>query len=578
MTIFEPNLPLRRSRSCRVERLADGAADLLRVEDDLLLAADEGVDGERRAAAAPAPTTAWATPLPAFRAATGRRSAPRRRASFAVHVLEALAAQLDVLADVDGDGVDRRARSLFLTKSLSFSTFFGFFFVPAFVGVTREPRRRASGAWATADRGDCDGEHGDERRDQVLAQESLLLRRSCVRGQGGLPWIADPIRSVGTRRRPSCWRCYRPRRVRAPPDAIPAPPFPRELPWINVAPLRMDKQLGRPVLVEFWDFCRVNSLRTLPYLKAWHERYAGDGLRVIGIHTGGFEPSRDPDAVRAAVDAAGDRVPGRRSTRGSSCGTSTATRAGPRATCGTPGRAVLLHYGEGAYEETEREVQALLGVERDPLAPVRPEDAPGVLLPAQTEDQPGAYSGPYEAGGVWAVLDGPGDAARRRARDRGRRARLPTRSIEHPRHTRGCSTLGSATGVNCHATCFTPARPPARSSACPRSPSRRTSSRRAVVVHADRRVPGQYGDSSGRRRGSAAGRPSEPVLIRRVPAGVVHSARSSRGHGPERCECPQIAHGARRRAGAAPRGSRAARRAAAPRPTGRGRSARSRRG
>ena len=57
-------------------------------------------------------------------------------------------------------------------------------------------------------------------------------------------------------------------RVRAPPSAIPAPPFPRELEWVNVAPLRMDKQRGRPVLVEFWDFCRVNSLRTLPYLKA----------------------------------------------------------------------------------------------------------------------------------------------------------------------------------------------------------------------------------------------------------------------------------------------------------------------
>ena len=39
----------------------------------------------------------------------------------------------------------------------------------------------------------------------------------------------------------------------------------------------MDKQRGRPVLVEFWDFCRVNSLRTLPYLKAWHERYAATG-------------------------------------------------------------------------------------------------------------------------------------------------------------------------------------------------------------------------------------------------------------------------------------------------------------
>ena len=59
-----------------------------------------------------------------------------------------------------------------------------------------------------------------------------------------------------------------------------APPFPRQAEWVNVATLRMDQQRGRPVLVEFWDFCRVNSLRTLPYLKAWHERYADDGLRV----------------------------------------------------------------------------------------------------------------------------------------------------------------------------------------------------------------------------------------------------------------------------------------------------------
>src|SRR5215208_40923 len=84
--------------------------------------------------------------------------------------------------------------------------------------------------------------------------------------------------------------------VRAPEHAIPAPPFPRELTWVNVAPLRMDKQIGRPVLVEFWDFCRVNNLRTLPYVKAWHERYAQDGLRVIGVHAGGFAPARDTEA------------------------------------------------------------------------------------------------------------------------------------------------------------------------------------------------------------------------------------------------------------------------------------------
>jgi hypothetical protein len=55
----------------------------------------------------------------------------------------------------------------------------------------------------------------------------------------------------------------------------------------------MDQQLGRPVLLELWDFCRVNSLRTLPYVRAWHERYAPFGLRVISAHAGGYPPSRD---------------------------------------------------------------------------------------------------------------------------------------------------------------------------------------------------------------------------------------------------------------------------------------------
>ena len=56
------------------------------------------------------------------------------------------------------------------------------------------------------------------------------------------------------------------------------------------------------MLVEFWDFCRPSLLRTLPYVKAWHERYAADGLRVVTVHCPGFAPGEDEDAVRAAVE------------------------------------------------------------------------------------------------------------------------------------------------------------------------------------------------------------------------------------------------------------------------------------
>src|ERR671932_2288244 len=97
--------------------------------------------------------------------------------------------------------------------------------------------------------------------------------------------------------------------MRAETPSIAAPPFARGLPWVNVAGLRMDQQLGRPVLVEFWDFCRVNSLRTLPYLREWHRRYADAGLRVIGIHASGFPPSAAESAVREAVARLGVPYP-----------------------------------------------------------------------------------------------------------------------------------------------------------------------------------------------------------------------------------------------------------------------------
>ena len=153
------------------------------------------------------------------------------------------------------------------------------------------------------------------------------------------------------------------------------------------------------MLVEFWDFCRVNSLRTLPYLTAWHERYAADGLRVIGIHTGGFPPARDKDAVRAAVERLGIEYPVVIDERLELWDFYGNEGWPARYLWDRAGALYSMHYGEGAYEETEREIQALLGVERELVAPRAPRGRRGRALPAQTADQPGAYCGPYEAGG-----------------------------------------------------------------------------------------------------------------------------------------------------------------------------------
>ena len=176
-------------------------------------------------------------------------------------------------------------------------------------------------------------------------------------------------------------------------EEIAAPEFPPRLDWLNTSFLRMDRLLGRHVtLVEFWDFARVNSIRTLPYLQGWHARYADAGLQVIGVHSPGYSFGRDRDVVERAVakleidyPVALDpelevwRLYGNR---------------------GWPGRYLFdrrgilrwIHYGEGEYAATEAAIQEALR-ELDPelelpepLEPLRPEDAPGALLEPQTAD------------------------------------------------------------------------------------------------------------------------------------------------------------------------------------------------
>jgi thiol-disulfide isomerase/thioredoxin len=243
--------------------------------------------------------------------------------------------------------------------------------------------------------------------------------------------------------------------MRAPVDHIEAPVFPPRLPWINVASLRMDQQRGRAVLVEFWDFCRPNSLRTLPYLKAWDERYRADGLRVIGVHASGFAPSAATEAVRAAVERLAIEYPVVVDEEFQIWQDYGNLGWPARYLFNQDGRLFDYHYGEGGYDETEGAIQELLGVERARLAPLRPEDEPGALLSPQSEDVPGPYSGPYEAGAVWAVLEGAGTVT---ANGRTIAVEGPGayELVSHPVSTAAVLELEVGDGVTCHAVCFIP--------------------------------------------------------------------------------------------------------------------------
>ena len=225
--------------------------------------------------------------------------------------------------------------------------------------------------------------------------------------------------------------------MRAPVDTIVAPLFPTGLPWANVVGRQASIiQRGKPLLIEFWDFCRPNSLRTLPYLQAWHERYAQDGLRTVGVHSPGFPPARDEDAVRAAVARLGIEYPVLID-RELELWRDYENQGWP-ARYLFDGRARLFeyHYGEGAYVETELAIQELLGVEREVLDPVRPEDAPDAQLVPQTQDQEAPTRAPTRPAAYGPCSTGAGPS--------GSKLELPPMPDPSPPSRASCRSLTPA--------------------------------------------------------------------------------------------------------------------------------------
>jgi cytochrome c biogenesis protein CcdA len=71
--------------------------------------------------------------------------------------------------------------------------------------------------------------------------------------------------------------------------------------WLNSPPLNRDQLKGHVVLVDFWTYSCINCLRSIPYVRAWADKYKDSGLIVIGVHTPEFAFEKDLDNVRRAV-------------------------------------------------------------------------------------------------------------------------------------------------------------------------------------------------------------------------------------------------------------------------------------
>jgi thiol-disulfide isomerase/thioredoxin len=130
--------------------------------------------------------------------------------------------------------------------------------------------------------------------------------------------------------------------------------------WLNSAPLGPAELRGKVVLVDFWTYTCVNWLRTLPYVRAWAEKYKDQGLVVIGVHTPEFPFEKNLDNVRAAVKEMSVSYPvavdsGYRVWRAFS------NNAWPAVyLIDAQGRVRFRHLGEGEYERLEQTIQQLL--------------------------------------------------------------------------------------------------------------------------------------------------------------------------------------------------------------------------
>ena len=130
--------------------------------------------------------------------------------------------------------------------------------------------------------------------------------------------------------------------------------------YINTDQVTLADLKGKVVLVDFWTYSCINCIRTIPYLNAWHEKYADDGLVIVGVHTPEFEFEKDYDNVKAAVDKFGIEYP---VAQDNDKGTWKAyeNRYWPRKyLVDNEGYIRYDHIGEGSYAETEKVIQSLL--------------------------------------------------------------------------------------------------------------------------------------------------------------------------------------------------------------------------
>jgi hypothetical protein len=265
---------------------------------------------------------------------------------------------------------------------------------------------------------------------------------------------------------------------------IAAPELPGRIHWLNRAePPRMAEltALG-PVLVHFFDFAQLNSVRALPYVLEWHRRYSPLGLTVLGIHSPRFRFSAERETATDGIAGLGIEHPVAIDSdyaiwHDYGC------KGWPSLFLWARGGALSwAHFGEGEYQATEEAIQADLRGDDltlelpPPMEPLRPTDAPAALVAPPSEEvfpggspaegwEPGAEGNrievEYAAGGAYVVAERGG--ALRAGIDGAALEPVCGSGLialaEHPRHERHRLTIEASPGARVWAISFAPGMP-----------------------------------------------------------------------------------------------------------------------
>ncbi len=139
-----------------------------------------------------------------------------------------------------------------------------------------------------------------------------------------------------------------------------SPDFDGAVAWLNSAPLSSKSLRGKVVLVNFWTYSCINSLRELPYMKAWAAKYKDAGLVVIGVHSPEFGFEKDPANVKSAVLDLKAAYPIPIDSDHAIWSAFRNEYWPADYFIDAKGRIRYHHFGEGEYVKSERVIQALL--------------------------------------------------------------------------------------------------------------------------------------------------------------------------------------------------------------------------